>query len=156
MTVRGVSQPFQIGTVGTTLSFLLDLLGSGAGAVLAHLLLISRFPFCSQCKRYKKRQRYYRILLAVDQSEVKTLLLSIARFCALQDYPGLSQSLLQLQSDHHSADASIMVTADDRICPGCRETTVLGKVYRKTEKGEWDEIPQLAFSLTSGPAAQTK
>jgi len=140
---------FEMGAAGTSVSFVVDLLGAAIGAFGTFLTLIPLYPFCARCACYKKRHHLYKIQPKAGEATLGSVLTSIAEVCQKQDHRGLVKLLASLERDHQDKKSHIQISADERFCPKCREATVVGKVL-KQQGNDWKELSELAFGTTSG------
>lgn len=119
---------FEIGAAGTTISFLVDLLGASIGALIAVVGFMMKYPFCVRCNCYKKRRHHYQISVPPDEGGVAAIN-EIAEMCRKQNHDGLVSLLASLKNEHRGKKSHIQVTADERFCAKCGEATVLGNVF---------------------------
>lgn len=138
----------EMGATGTTLSFIADLIGAGLGALAALALMIPKYPFCAGCSVFRRRSKLYSIRPHPDQTTLQTVLTSIATVCQAQDHRGLVQLLGSLEREQQVKTSHILITADERMCPKCRESVIVGTVS-KQQGNEWKEIADLAFGTSS-------
>ncbi|NJO56480.1 MAG: hypothetical protein HC834_09300 [Rhodospirillales bacterium] len=77
---------FEMGSVGTKISFAVDLLGAAIGALGALFILMPLYPYCSNCNIYKRRHHRYTIKPESDEATIQAILASIAESCQRQDH----------------------------------------------------------------------
>lgn len=146
---RGVV--FHMGAPGTTVTYVADLLGALLGAAGTLLTLKEKYPFCSRCDRYKKRDRVYEVVFEYDEALAKEVFGKIAEVSDKQSYEELVSCLRDLSERYRSSRGNVKIRADQRYCPTCREATVVGNVYRLDRRKEWKEVDDLKWTFTSQP-----
>jgi hypothetical protein len=144
----GLSGGTEIGATGTTISYIADLLGAllGAGGLLYYFS--EKRPYCDRCGKYKEQQDKYQIFFAHEENLVKEIFGRLAELKEKGVYEDMSSYCSELAEQHPGAEGDVKVVVEQRLCPDCREATILGNVYRYGKK-EWKEISELGFSLNS-------
>lgn len=139
---------FELGRMGTTLSYVVDLLGAWLGAWGTLIYLAGRYPYCERCSIYKKRERKYRVLFKFDERLVEEVFGRLQELIRGAIYPDLVKYCQELAQKHNDRNGNINITVDQRFCPRCREATLLGSVSRLAGS-EWKELDDLSFSFSS-------
>lgn len=144
---RHGNQVLEMGATGSTLSYLADLVGALLGAAGLAFGMADLRPYCNRCRRYKRRTEKLSLMLQnnVQASEVQT---NIKGFVRSNDFAGLSAYVEQVAPQLAGSTGKFKIDMDWRHCPRCRQTTVIGRVYRQDRKG-WSEMDNQRFSLSS-------
>ena len=136
----------EFGMMGTTISFFADLAGCAAGAVAGLWIGADAIPFCERCARYTQREQLQEIALA-EETAVEQLD-RLQEIAARGDYGEIVAFLNETAKAAGPEQSSLKIRADERVCRGCNQATLLGKVLRK-QRNEWKEIDELAFRVAS-------
>ncbi|HUT30708.1 MAG TPA: hypothetical protein VMX13_13015 [Sedimentisphaerales bacterium] len=138
----------EIGATGMTISYIADLLGGllGAGGMLYYCS--EKRPYCNRCGKYKQEQDKYQIFFEHEDNLVKEIFGSLADLKEKGIYDDMASYCRELAEQHQTAEGDVKIVVEQRICPDCREATILGSVFRYGKK-EWKEVGELAFSLNS-------
>ncbi|MBE0536950.1 MAG: hypothetical protein IH624_14900 [Phycisphaerae bacterium] len=137
----------EMGAAATTISYFADLSGAALGTLGALVLAKKKYPYCRQCRKYKRREREYVIQFAFEESLADALLGGVRERIAAADYLSLIAYVRQLAQTHTNSKGDMRVSVDHRLCPGCSEATLLGKVERRKGR-EWHEISTARFEFT--------
>lgn len=140
----------EFGAVGTTISYVADLLGATLGTLGVLVGCRKTYPFCQPCQRYKQREQKYDILFKFDQSLADELLKGIYEQMESGFYSQIVAHLKTLASNHHDKKGDIKISVDQRCCPSCYEATFLGSVHRKGSR-DWNEVEELKFQYDTQP-----
>lgn len=143
------SMTVEYGRTGTMLTWGVDLLGSFIVALGALMMMSGKTPFCHRCDVYKRKNQ--KILMVFDAEKAIEVLEPIHASTAECDYPGLIAILTEAAKNEPPAksEQAVKIHADERVCPGCNEATLLGTVEQQGNNG-WQEANDLAFRLDSG------
>ena len=136
----------EFGMTGTMISFFADLAGCAAGAVAGLWIGADAVPFCERCARYTQREQLQEIALA-EETAVEQLD-RLQEIAARGDYGETVGFLNELAKSAGPDEPALKICADERVCRGCNQATLLGKVLRK-HPNEWKEVDPLAFCVTS-------
>ncbi len=136
----------EFGMMGTTISFFADLAGCAAGAVAGLWSGAGAIPFCERCARYTQREQLQEIALT-EETAVEQLD-RLQEIAARGDYGEVVAFLNETAKAAAPGQPSLRIHADERVCRGCNQATLLGKVLRK-QRNEWKEIDELAFRVAS-------
>jgi hypothetical protein len=141
---------FEMGSVGTTISYLADLLGAGLGAVGMLYFCSQKYPYCVPCRKYKEREQRYDVQFKYGDSLNEQIFGGIHEKIAEGSYQDVVAYLQALGAKHTDRKGNMKISVDHRFCPSCFEGTILGKVHRKSG-GDWTEVEDLNFRLDSQP-----
>ncbi|MHC4154590.1 MAG: hypothetical protein ACYST6_06670 [Planctomycetota bacterium] len=138
----------EIGATGTTISYIADLLGAllGAGGLLYYFS--EKRPYCDRCGKYKEQEDKYQILFTHEENLVKEIFGRLTELKEKGVYDDMASYCTELAEQHQAADGDVKIVVEQRLCPDCREATILGNVFRYGKK-EWNEVSELGFSLNS-------
>lgn len=138
----------EMGSVGTTISYVADLLGAGLGAAMVLSICRKKYPFCLPCQRYKQREQKYDILFKYEQSAADEMLKGIHEQMDAGIYSQIAAHLQTLAGQHYDKKGDIKISVDQRCCPSCHEATFLGSVHRKSSS-DWNEVDELKFQYNT-------
>ena len=141
---------FEMGSVGTTISYFADLLGAGLGALGLLYFCSQKYPYCLPCSKYKKRDQSYDIQFKYDETMVEQIFSQIHELMEKISYQDLVAYLQDLRTKHTDKKGDIKINVDQRFCPVCNEGTIIANVNRK-KGGDWTEVKELNFRLDSQP-----
>ena len=141
---------YEMGSVGTTISYLADLLGAGLGAVGMLYFCSQKYPYCLPCRKYKKREQRYDVQFKYQESLVEQIFGGIREKIEKESYQDVVAYFQGLGDKHADRKGDMKISVDQRFCPICNEGTILGKVNRK-KGGDWTEVDELNFRLDSQP-----
>lgn len=139
----------EMGSAGTTISYVIDLIGSLAGSAGALLYFSEKYPYCKNCNKYKKRERKYEIIFDYDEEKTEDIFSKITDLIEKANYMDIVAYFHEL-SENSQQKGDVKIVVDQRFCPFCREATLIGNIFRKTKR-EWEEVDELKFSFTSKP-----
>ena len=137
------------GAVGTTISYFADLGGAALGTLGVLMLCVAKYPYCGRCRKYKRREREYVIQFAYEEQLAESVLGGIGERIAEGSYEHILSHVRELAGTHSDSKGDMKVSVDHRLCPGCGEATIMGKVERGKGK-QWNEISELKFEFTQG------
>ncbi len=135
-----------LGVTGTMISFFVDLAACSAGAVAGLWAGVGAIPFCTRCARYTQREQRQKIALA-EETAIEELD-RLQEIAARGDYSEIVSFLNETAKAAAPEQPSLRIRADERVCRGCNQATLLGKVLRK-QRNEWKEMGELAFRVAS-------
>lgn len=141
----------EFGTVGTTVSYIADMLGALLGAGGTLVVCRQTHPFCAKCQKYKKRERYYDLMLKFEQTLADEILSGIHAQMKEGTYLHIVAHLQDLAGKHADKKGDLRIAVDQRCCPVCYEATFLGSVHRK-KGNDWNEVSELKFQYHTTPA----
>jgi hypothetical protein len=144
----GGAGSFDMGRAGTTITFLVDLVGAFVGAAGAALSVADGSPYCDRCRRYQAAGTKAERCLGTDLAEANLQWGGLHAIAAAGDYDGLAGAVLGLPPVDSASVAKITVT--EFVCPGCRQGTVLGTVRRREENDAWGPVNGLTLRVPSG------
>lgn len=149
----GRSDEVQLGAVGTTVSFIADLIGALAGSAFTLFSCSRKYPYCENCLRFMKREKKYRAVFKYEPDTAEEIFSTIQNLKDSSDYNGIISYAQQLSESYPGKKGDIMINFDQRYCPVCRRATVLGTA-RKRARNSWKEISGFRFCLDSQQGVQ--
>jgi len=149
----GSSRQMELGTLGTTVSFIIDLIGALVGSAFTLFVSYRKYPFCESCLRYMNRENKYRAVFKYDPDTAEEIFSTIESLKENSDYEGMVSYAQQLSESCPSKKGDIMINFDQRRCPVCRQAVVLGDAKKRAGRG-WKEIRGFRFSLASQSQVQ--
>ena len=147
---RGHTELFELGSAGTTISYVIDLIGALLGAAGALFACSEKYPYCDNCSRFKTREKKYKIIFQNNEKTTPEVFSKIANLIDKSDYKGIISYFQKLSESFSDNKGDIRIIVDQRYCSMCREATILGNVYRRVSN-EWKEVDELRFSFVSEP-----
>ncbi|OHB55902.1 MAG: hypothetical protein A2Y07_07925 [Planctomycetes bacterium GWF2_50_10] len=142
----------EIGALGSTISYIADLMGAALGTVGVVLVCKGKYPFCLPCQKYKKREQAFSIQFKYEQLLADQIFTGIRERIVHGSYTDLMQNLNELAIIHQDSKGDMIIDVDQRFCPMCYEATILGNVQHRKGK-DWQEADDLKFAFTSQPGA---
>ena len=136
---------FNIGGIGTKISYFIDFVGVLLGAFVSIKFFSEKYPYCKKCSKFKKRDNKFNIILNSSEDVLNELLISIKDMITNLSHDDLTVSLSNLQ-EKYNANGKIKITIDQRFCPICKETTIVGSVYKK-DAYTWQSIDNLCLCI---------
>lgn len=147
-TVSRGSSSVEIGSIGTTIGFIVDLIGAAIGAFMVVSGMISKYPYCAGCGKYLVRKRLFTALPDPGEEEVEALLETVAALAVGGSHDELLDLLDTLESDKSHSGSHLKIVADHRHCNRCGSSVLLGQFHRR-EGNNWAEVSDLAFATSS-------
>jgi hypothetical protein len=144
---RSDSPTLEMGRAGAMASLGIDLIGSFLGAFALLQFGARGAPFCHRCTRYKKRAGQTETWLAEDTAVEK--MAELLEQVQGGDYASIVSGVNGLVKDAPPEKTPIKLVVDERVCDGCNEATLTGRVLRQ-HGNEWKEVDQLGFRIDSG------
>lgn len=144
----------EFGAVGSTISYIADLLGAALGTLGVLLMCYEVYPYCLSCRKYKKHQKRYLLEFVNENNLLNTILSRFHELGKAAVHQDILAYCTELQQQYQSKVADTRIQISQRACPVCAETTFLGDVSQKNSKKEWTTINELKFCLTSKPRSQ--
>jgi hypothetical protein len=141
----------EIGAAGTTISYVVDLAGAFVAAGGMLLVAWSMYPYCARCSRFKSRAKRHVIAFHYDATRVQQILAEILEHIRTGACGVHATYLEDLYKRVHVRDGDTQLTADERYCGSCGEVTILCRFERQGKDGNWVDVPELAYTLTSPP-----
>src|SRR5262249_22813020 len=86
-----------------------------------------------------------------DESRVREIFGRITEHVRSGASADLVAYLEELSRQQHDKKGDTQITADQRCCAKCGETTILGGFARLARDYSWVDVPELAFRLTWQP-----
>ncbi len=143
----------EVGAVGTTISYFVDLLGAFVATLLTIFAMASDRPFCDPCGTYKKKQGSVTVQFAANKTLMQEVFGGIKQCIRDNDGPRLLQYVGELKQKYGAQAGSVKMVLDRRQCAHCSEWTAIGKVSRKNSRGEWERVDELDFNMSWHDAA---
>jgi hypothetical protein len=141
---RGSDFPlFSIGGIGTKISYFIDYVGVLFGAFVSIKFFYEKYPYCENCSKFKKRDKKYNLLLNSSGKVFDELLINIMDMITKLSYEDLAVSLGNLQAEYN-ANGKMKITIDQRVCPICKDASIVGRVYKK-DAYSWECVDNLSF-----------
>jgi len=154
VSTRHGTEIFEMGSIGTAISYIIDVVGAFLGAAGTLFLFSEKYPFCDRCEKFKKRESIYEIFFNYQEDMAKTIFTKIAELIEKSDYKEMLAYCRDLSEKYSEKNGDVKIFIDQRFCPVCHESSIIGKVFRGAGK-EWKEIDELSFSFTSQPGEHT-
>lgn len=129
---------------GDKLSYFVDLLGAFIGNLGCLYVWTEKYPFCDQCKIYKKRESKYEILILETEALLSDILRRINEYIIQDNLSELISYIKELDVFHNNATANKRIIVDHRYCPKCNAVTIIGTVSKR-EDNDWSEVDNLNF-----------
>ncbi len=145
---------FEMGRVGTTVSRFADIIGATLGTVAVLFANIGKYPYCVSCHKYKKREDKYEIIFQQNEKTPEQMVQEIKDLYEKEGYNKLVSYIQDLDRACSDKQGDGKIVIDQRMCPWCYETTLLGMVYH-LERKTWVEVTKLKFSFTNKQGAPT-
>ena len=147
---------FDMGTIGTSISYIVDLGGALLGAVGILFFCADKYPYCDRCFRFKKREKKYKILFKFDENLANEIFIKIAELIDRGGYKDMISYIRNLSEMYHEKGGDAKIVVDQRFCPTCREASIIGNVFLLGKRElfgnrEWKEVDELSLSFTSQP-----
>lgn len=140
----------ETGAFGTMISYIADMIGAALGATGVLMLCREKYPFCLKCGRYKQREQKYEVRLVFEEQQVNKIFQKMDELIEAGIYRDIVGYCQQLTHDYKDSKGDVKISMDQRYCPMCLESTILGTVHQKSG-GDWNEVEDLKFSFTSQP-----
>jgi hypothetical protein len=143
----GKDDAIEMGRTGTTITFVVDMLGAliGTGGILFSLR--SDNPFCERCRRYQDAGTKVERSLGVTPTDADLRWGQLSEVAATGGYDALAGMVLDLPPV--GPESTLKLTVAEMICQGCTQGTLLGSVQRRTGKKAWDLVQALYFRAAS-------
>ena len=78
-------EEIEYGSVGTTISYVADLVGVGLGSMLILFIFSEKYPYCVPCGKYKKRLQQYVIQFVHTEELLKQIFSRFQELSQQQD-----------------------------------------------------------------------
>ena len=139
---------YEYGGIATKLTYAVDVLACFAAAFMTRAAIAKKYPYCERCGLYKKRDTKFEAKMPAGDATAD----AFNKLMGLMEQRNYSNvvSFLKDLSGRSAKDGDVMITADQRCCPTCKEASIVGRVYKSNVK-EWDEVDDLAFQFESRP-----
>lgn len=143
----GKDGEIEIGRTGTTITFLVDLLGAmfGAGCVL--FTFGDDSPYCEGCRRYHDVSSKLERALGTTAEEANGRFEQLLESADTGGYDGLTRAMLNLPP--LAAESTVKLMTTELVCQGCRKGTLLATVHHRSNKNPWTPIAMQTIRLSS-------
>jgi len=139
-----------LGSWAATVSFGVDLLGAWLGSFMVLLGSARGAPYCDRCRQYKKRVG--RSELPLEESTAVETLEQLQEQVEAGCYESVVSFLNGVAKREPPEKLTLKIAADERVCPGCNEATLLCRVLR-LQGNEWKDVMELCAASTPGNTA---
>lgn len=142
------SADYEYGGAATKLTYAVDVIACFGAAYMTRAALVQKYPYCERCGLYKKRDSRFEAKMPTGDAAA-TSFDTLLQLLEKRNYGNIVSFLKELagQSDK---DGDVMITADQRFCPTCKEASIIGRVFKNNGR-DWDEVDDLAFRFDSRP-----
>ncbi len=137
----------EIGAAGTTISYVVDLLGAFVATLGTLFTIATDRPYCDPCGAYKKKIGSTKVKFAANHTLVGEIFHNIAQCTEANDGPQLLNYLKELKQKYGGSSGSMKIELDLRRCPYCSQWTAVGKVFRKGGNS-WDRVNDYDFTAS--------
>jgi hypothetical protein len=144
----------EMGAAGTTLSFVIDVVGAFVGAGGMLVVAVSMYPYCARCGRFKSRAKIHVLTFHYEEKRVQEILAQLAAHEHSGSGAEFVAYLEELSRQIDRKEGDTRITADQRYCGVCGEVTVVGSFARRAKDAAWVDVPEMAFTLTSLPRGE--
>lgn len=135
----------EYGAMGTTISYIGDLVGADLGSLAVFWICMAKYPYCVPCGKYKKRLRQYTIQFIYTEELLRQILDRFEEFKTGGTVSDMTACCEQLSGQHQDSKGTVRIRIDHRACPSCGEHTMLGVVERRSGS-DWIEDKKLNFT----------
>ncbi len=152
---RSGKEAFTTGRTATLASYAVDMAGCFAVAAATLVGFRQKYPYCSPCRRYKRRARLHTIAFSEESAgaDLQEALVRLAGCAAEADYRG-ALALIGDLGKWSVSKGKVKLSVDERYCSGCLQASLVGRVLR-LHGNQWKEVEELAFRLESQPGEHT-
>lgn len=142
---------FDVGRVGTTITYVADLAGALLGAGMVLMGCSGSSPYCDRCSRYKSHSGDLERGLPDAPEEAEAWLQQCRRLIAQGSYRDLVAQARALPAV--TTETRMKISLNESFCSTCGRGTLWGYVYRRRSEPEqgWDVLPEHDIRLESDP-----
>ena len=80
---------FKYGSVGTTLTFIIDLIGCFIASIGTQWAISDKYPYCNSCNQFKKRDTLFEILFQYNEEVVQNIFSTLVKHIEAKNYQAL-------------------------------------------------------------------
>lgn len=139
-------QFIKLAGTGTKISYFIDFIGVAFGAFAIIYYFSGKHPYCDHCHKFKKSEKTFKLFFNSKSSKIDQILSEINLLAKNSSFEETTSFFEKINSENLQNKGDIKLTIDQRSCPMCKETSIVGRVFKK-DAYEWKSLDDLNFSF---------